>query len=99
MALVTYEGKVDDWLFWHLLSYLCVSSQRSPQMWKIDMIKDRASSDPSALVARLSLRCTYGSKGPVDFVGSSQFGGKEEELIVTAGTSKLALDSLSSSEH
>ncbi|KAI0296480.1 hypothetical protein BC826DRAFT_1005402 [Russula brevipes] len=55
-----------------------------PQLWKIEMVKDR--NRPEASVAsRLSLRHTYVSKSSVDFAGPSNFGGKDDQLVLCAG--------------
>ncbi|KAH9073045.1 hypothetical protein EDB83DRAFT_2313141 [Lactarius deliciosus] len=58
--------------------------QAPPQLWKLEMMKDR--NNPGAPAAsRLSLRHTYMPKSPVDFAGPSHFGGKDDQLVLCAG--------------
>jgi len=69
-----------------LVSY---ENKTPPQLWKVDMVKDKKQTVPSdtppKAVARLSLRHTYMPKTPVEFAGPSYFGGKDDQLIVCAG--------------
>lgn len=48
------------------------------------MVKDRNKPEAPA-ASRLSLRHTYVSKSPVDVAGRSNFGGKDDQLVVCAG--------------
>jgi len=63
-----------------LISY---EHMAAPQLWKLELVKDR--DDNTVITARLSLRHTYLPKVWVDFVGSSYFGGKNNELVLCAG--------------
>ncbi|KAF8649190.1 hypothetical protein AX16_005988 [Volvariella volvacea WC 439] len=62
-----------------LVSY---ENQAPPQLWKLEMVKDRENSQ--MMVGRLTLRHTYMPKGPVDFAGFSYFGGRNNELVLCA---------------
>ena len=57
------------------------------------MVKDRSKPEAPA-ASRLSLRHTYVSKSSVDVAGFSNFGGKDDQLVLCA--SKGALIGLSS---
>jgi hypothetical protein len=57
------------------------------------MVKDRNKLDAPA-ASRLSLRHTYVSKSSVEVAGPSNFGGKDDQLVLCA--SKGALINLSS---
>jgi len=59
-------------------------SKAPPQLWKLEMVKDRSKLE-SHLASRLSLRHTYISKSLVDFAGPSNFGGKDDQLVLCAG--------------
>ncbi|KAH9989621.1 hypothetical protein BJV77DRAFT_673056 [Russula vinacea] len=48
------------------------------------MVKDRNKPEAPA-ASRLSLRHTYVSKSPVDVAGRSNFGGKDDQLVLCAG--------------
>lgn len=56
--------------------------QAAPQLWRLEMVKDR--DDSAVSTARLSLRHTFMPKVPVDFAGPSYFGGKEDQLVLCA---------------
>lgn len=85
VALISYENKV------HISIYVFESHQLSnrtsyqapPQLWKLELVKDRENNLIST--ARLTLRHTYMPKAPVDFAGPSYFGGKNDELVLCAG--------------
>ncbi|KAH7910198.1 hypothetical protein BJ138DRAFT_1180462 [Hygrophoropsis aurantiaca] len=62
-----------------LISY---ENKAPPQLWKLDLVKDR---HHHSVTARLNLRHTYMPKGPIDFVGPSYFGGKDDQLVLCAG--------------
>jgi len=52
------------------------------------MVKDRSKPE-SHSTSRLSLRHTYISKSLVDFAGPSNFGGKDDQLVLCAGKGPL----------
>ncbi|KAH9963011.1 WD40-repeat-containing domain protein [Russula dissimulans] len=55
-----------------------------PQLWKLVASYDWERLDPIQTIT-LSLRHTYIPKTPVDFAGSSSFGGRDDELVLCAG--------------
>ncbi|KIK57376.1 hypothetical protein GYMLUDRAFT_756506 [Collybiopsis luxurians FD-317 M1] len=63
-----------------LVALVSYENKAPPQLWKLEIIK-RNNKD----TARLTLRHTYIPKSPVDFAGSSYFGGKSDELVLRAG--------------
>ncbi|KAH9996706.1 WD40-repeat-containing domain protein [Russula compacta] len=54
-----------------------------PQLWKLEMVKERHRPEAPA-ASRLSLRHTFVSKSPADFAGPSNFGGKDDQLVLCA---------------
>ena len=52
------------------------------------MLKDRNKPEAPA-ASRLSLRNTYVSKSPVDVAGPSNFGGKDDQLVLCASKGTL----------
>jgi hypothetical protein len=52
------------------------------------MVKDRNKPEGPA-TSRLSLRHTYLPKSPVDFAGHSNFGGRDDQLVLCAGKGML----------
>ncbi|KAF9009980.1 hypothetical protein BDQ17DRAFT_1347270 [Cyathus striatus] len=76
---ITLERTVRQNEFIALVSY---ENKAPPQLWKLDLVKDKESSN---MVARLILRHTYMPKTSVDFAGPSYFGGKNQELVLSAG--------------
>ena len=52
------------------------------------MLKDRNKPDAQATI-RLSLRHTYMFKSPVDIAGPSNFGGKDDQLVLCASKGAL----------
>ncbi|KAF5391042.1 hypothetical protein D9757_003978 [Collybiopsis confluens] len=56
-----------------LVSY---ENKAPAQLWELEVVKN---------IARLTLRQTYVPKSPVDFVGRSHFGGKNDELVLCGG--------------
>ncbi|KAI3605223.1 catabolite degradation [Moniliophthora roreri] len=65
-----------------LVALVSYEHKAPPQLWKIDLVKDRENNEK---LARLTLRHTYMPKVPVDFAGPSYFGGKNDELVLCAG--------------
>ncbi|KAF6743642.1 hypothetical protein DFP72DRAFT_1020164 [Ephemerocybe angulata] len=63
----------------HLMALVSYENKASPQLWKIELVKDR---ENNATVARLTLRHTYMPKKPANFSGPSYFGGKNNELVL-----------------
>ena len=59
-----------------------------PQLWRLEMVKDRNRPDAPA-ANRLSLRHTYLSKSSVDVAGPSNFGGKDDQLVLCASKGAL----------
>ncbi|KAH7929049.1 WD40 repeat-like protein [Leucogyrophana mollusca] len=72
-------GRCEKKGFGALISY---EHKTPPQLWKLELVKDR---DHHTTNARLNLRHTYMPRGPVDFVGPSYFGGKDDQLVLCAG--------------
>lgn len=62
-----------------LISY----EKASPQLWTLEMVKDRTVN--MTTIARLVLRHAYVPKVPVDFAGHGYFGGKDDQLVLCAG--------------
>lgn len=58
-------------------------SKAPPQLWRLEMVKDRNKPEAPA-ASRLSLRHTYVSKSSVDAAGPSNFGGKDDQLVLCA---------------
>ncbi|KAI0701046.1 WD40-repeat-containing domain protein [Cytidiella melzeri] len=56
-----------------LVSY---ENKAPPQLWELETVKN---------TIRLSLRHVYNTKVPIDFAGSSYFGGKNDQLVFCAG--------------
>jgi len=65
-----------------LVSY---ENKAPPQLWRIEMVKDRDDAGNSSHHARLTLRHTFMPKVPVDFAGPSYFGGQDDQLVICAG--------------
>ncbi|KAF8997101.1 hypothetical protein BDQ17DRAFT_1391948 [Cyathus striatus] len=76
---ITLEHTVRQNEFNVLLSY---ENKEPSQLWKLDLVKDKRSSN---MIARLILRHTYMPKTSIDFAGPSCFGGKNKELVLSAG--------------
>ncbi|KAH9478462.1 putative WD repeat-containing protein [Psilocybe cubensis] len=77
-----------------LVALISYEHKAPPQLWKLELVKDRETN--KITTSRLSLRNgtsssltwprrhTYMPKGPVDFAGSSYFGGQNNELVMCA---------------
>ncbi|KAF5386305.1 hypothetical protein D9757_008585 [Collybiopsis confluens] len=62
-----------------ILALVSYKGKVSPQLWKLQIGKN---------TARLQLRQVYNANTSVDFVGSSYFGGKNNELVLCAGNTR-----------
>ncbi|KAF5345574.1 hypothetical protein D9757_013441 [Collybiopsis confluens] len=62
-----------------ILALVSYKGKVSPQLWKLQIGKN---------TARLQLRQVYNANTSVDFVGSSYFGGKNDELVLCAGNTR-----------
>ncbi|KAJ3557991.1 hypothetical protein NP233_g11600 [Leucocoprinus birnbaumii] len=65
-----------------LLVLISYENQAPPQLWKLEVIKDRENGREHS---RLMLRHTYMPKSSVEFSGPSYFGGQNHELVLAGG--------------
>ncbi|RXW19261.1 hypothetical protein EST38_g6603 [Candolleomyces aberdarensis] len=66
----------------NIIALISYENKAPPQLWKIELIKER---DSNAKVARLTLQHTYMTKIAVNFAGPSYFGGQNNEFVLCAG--------------